>query len=346
MHNGLLCIVPPYVLEAIAANGTPEQRAWAAATLSLDTEIRATREQAPSAPPQPAADVTASRRIYDADHTTSLPGTLARGEGAPAVADVCVNEAYDGFGATLDLYGQVYSRNSVDDAGLDLIGTVHYSTDFNNAMWDGDQAVFGDGDGDIFNRFTIAVDVIGHELTHAVTQYTAGLAYRNQSGALNESISDVFGSLVKQYHAAPQQTADQADWLIGAGLWTARIHGVALRSMKAPGTAYNDPVVGKDPQPATMDGYVVTRSDNGGVHLNSGIPNHAFYLAAVSFGGYAWEKAGRVWYAALTDPALSANASFLEFAQLTVQKAQALFGADGRQRVHDAWAAVGIETSQ
>ncbi|BFU47117.1 M4 family metallopeptidase [Krasilnikovia sp. MM14-A1004] len=344
VRNRVQCIIPPYVLEAIEANGTPEQRARAAATLRIDAVVRADRAEAPTAPPQPAADVTAHRRIYDAGNTTNLPGTLVRDEGDPDSADVCVNEVYDGFGTTLDLYGQVYSRNSVDDAGLDLIGTVHYATDFNNAMWDGEQAIFGDGDGSIFNRFTIAIDVIGHELTHAVTQYTAGLAYRNQSGALNESISDVFGSLVKQYHASPRQTADEADWLIGAGLWAPRIHGAALRSMKAPGTAYEDPLVGKDPQPATMDGYVTTRQDNGGVHLNSGIPNHAFYLAAVSFGGYAWEKAGRVWYDALTDPSLSSNAGFLEFAQLTVQKAEALFGADGRQRIHDAWAQVSITT--
>ncbi|RZU51898.1 thermolysin metallopeptidase-like protein [Krasilnikovia cinnamomea] len=344
MRNRVQCIVPPHVLEAIEANGTPEQRAWAAATLSVDATVRADRAEAPTAPPHPAADLTAHRRVYDAGNTTSLPGTLVRGEGDPASADVSVNEVYDGFSTTLDLYNQVYSRNSIDDAGLDLIGTVHYSTDFNNAMWDGGQAIFGDGDGDIFNRFTIAVDVIGHELTHGVTQYTAALAYRNQSGALNESMSDVFGSLVKQYHAFPRQTAEQADWLIGAGLWAPRIRGAALRSMKAPGTAYEDPLVGKDPQPATMDGYVTTRQDNGGVHINSGIPNHAFYLAALNFGGYAWEKAGRVWYSALTDRSLSSNAGFLDFARLTVQKAEALFGSGGRQRIHDAWARVGIST--
>ena len=171
---------------------------------------------------------------------------------------------------------------------------MHYGRGYDNAFWDGTQMVFGDGDGTVFNRFTIAVDVIGHELTHGVTEHTAALVYQGQSGALNESISDVFGSLVKQQ--ALGQDAAAADWLIGAGLFTAQVKGVALRSMKAPGTAYDDPQLGKDPQPATMADYVETTDDNGGVHLNSGIPNHAFYLAATAIGGHAWEvrRAGLV----------------------------------------------------
>jgi Zn-dependent metalloprotease len=137
--------------------------------------------------------------------------------------------------------------------------------------------VYGDGDGDLFKRFTIAIDVIGHELTHGVTQYSAGLVYQDQTGALNESISDVFGSLVKQYRL--KQTADQADWLIGAGLLADGVNGKALRSMAAPGTAYDDPILGKDPQPAHMKDFVNTQSDHGGVHINSGIPNHAFFYS-------------------------------------------------------------------
>jgi Zn-dependent metalloprotease len=140
--------------------------------------------------------------------------------------------------------------------------------------------VFGDGDGEIFNRFTIAIDVVAHELSHGVTETEAGLIYFEQSGALNESLSDVFGSLVKQYHL--KQTADKADWLIGEGLLAKGINGKGLRSMSEPGTAYNDPLLGKDPQPAHMKDFIKTREDNGGVHLNSGIPNRAFYLAATA----------------------------------------------------------------
>jgi Zn-dependent metalloprotease len=202
--------------------------------------------------------------------------------------------------------------------------------------------VFGDGDGELFNRFTIALDVIGHELAHGVTQDEAQLAYYGQSGALNESVSDVFGSLVKQH--ALKQTADQADWLIGAGLFTAKVNGEALRSMKAPGTAYDDPVLGKDPQPAHMRDFVRTYQDNGGVHINSGIPNHAFYLAAIKIGGYAWETAGRIWYETLRDSKLRPNSGFRTFARLTIANAGRLYGQNSReqQAIHASWTEVGV----
>jgi Zn-dependent metalloprotease len=203
--------------------------------------------------------------------------------------------------------------------------------------------VFGDGDGDLFNRFTISLDVIAHELTHGVTGNEAKLVYLGQAGALNESISDVFGSLVKQY--ARRETPDRADWLIGEGLFTAKVHGVALRSMKAPGTAYDDPVLGRDPQPSTMGGYVHTSADDGGVHTNSGIPNHAFYLAAIALGGYAWEKTGRIWYETLRDRRLKPTATFRQFARLTVQNADHLFGKTERAAVASAWDEVGIKVN-
>jgi Zn-dependent metalloprotease len=159
--------------------------------------------------------------------------------------------------------------------------------------------------------------------------------YIDQPGALNESISDVFGTLVKQYLL--KQTVDKADWLIGQGLFTPKVKGVALRSMKAPGTAYNDPMLGKDPQPATMSGYVHTASDNHGVHVNSGIPNHAFYLAAMALGGHAWEKAGRIWYETVRDPSLRRTATFRQFAHVTVTNAAKLFGHLEQQAVLAAW---------
>lgn len=138
-----------------------------------------------------------------------------RKEGQPSNHDVAVDEAYDYLGVTYDFFWQAYRRNSLDNQGLPLVGSVHYGKEYQNAFWNGQQMVFGDGDGEIFNRFTIAIDVVGHELAHGVTESEAGLIYYQQSGALNESLSDVFGSLVKQFHL--QQTADKADWLIGAG---------------------------------------------------------------------------------------------------------------------------------
>jgi Zn-dependent metalloprotease len=286
------------------------------------------------------------RTISDAHGTEELPGEVRRAEGADPTGDAAVDEAYDGLGATWRLYSDVYGRDSLDGAGLPLDGTVHYGQDYDNAFWDGSRMVFGDGDGVLFNRFTVAIDVVGHELTHGVTEKTANLRYEGQSGALNESVSDVFGSLVKQREL--RQDAAAADWLIGAGLFTASVRGEALRSMKAPGSAYDDPRLGKDPQPATMSGYVDTSDDNGGVHINSGIPNHAFYLLAVAIGGNAWEQAGQVWYDVLTGGGLASDADFAAFAAATVAAAGARFG-DGssqQQAVAAAWAQVEVVVPQ
>jgi Zn-dependent metalloprotease len=347
---GSQCIVPEYMLEEIIKNGSPAQRQAAQETLGLTEQMRAARLAQLAAGGLASATATAgagaphrNRLIYTANHGTSLPGTLVRSEGQAASSDVAVNEAYDGLGATFDLYWDIYQRNSIDNAGMNLVGTVHYGNNYNNAFWNNVQMVFGDGDGTLFNRFTIAIDVMGHELTHGVTGATAKLVYSNQPGALNESISDVFGSLVKQ--RSKGQTAAAADWLIGAGLLAAGVHGVALRSMKAPGTAYNDPVLGKDPQPDHMSKYVNTTSDNGGVHINSGIPNKAFYNVAIALGGNAWVQAGNIWYKTLLDSRLTTTAQFQDFANLTVDNANTLYGSAVMNAVIAAWAGVGITVS-
>jgi Zn-dependent metalloprotease len=350
------CILPPHILDAIATKGSAAQRKAALGTLSVDHMIRSLRMarfmaaafprtgptlQSPGAIANPAPH----RSIFTAKHEESLPGTLVRAEGASASGDSAVDEAYDGLGATFSFYWDVFERNSIDGRGLPLSATVHYGQDYDNAYWDGERMVFGDGDQQIFNRFTAALDVIGHELTHGVTASECNLQYLNQAGALNESISDVFGSLVTQ--RAQKLAADKADWLIGKGLFTANVKGVALRSMKAPGTAYDDPVLGKDPQPGHMRDYVNTMRDNGGVHINSGIPNKAFYLAATSIGGNAWEGAGRVWYATVRDPALLPTASFKSFAQRTFVNAGQLFGEGSSQQkaIARAWEEVGVHTA-
>jgi len=344
-RNPIFCILPPHVLRAVAENGSAAQRAAAVKTLTTDATFRALRAApvALEAPPLAiAAPRAKTRTIYDAQHGQQLPGQVVRHEGAPPVADVAVNEAYDGLGDTYDFYADIFDRNSIDDEGLPLDASVHFDRDYDNAFWNSRQMVFGDGDGQLFNRFTISLDVIGHELTHGVTEDEAGLVYFFQPGALNESVSDVFGSLVKQKKLG--QTAAEADWLIGGGLLTANVNGVALRSMKAPGTAYDDPVLGKDPQPAHMKNFVHTYDDNGGVHTNSGIPNHAFYLAATNLGGFAWEKAGRIWYETLRDPRLRQNTGFKRFAKLTVLVADRLYGAGSIEAsaVADAWKQVGL----
>jgi Zn-dependent metalloprotease len=281
------------------------------------------------------------RTIFDAKNSENLPGTLVRREGGRPKGGNTVTEAYDYSGSTYNFFKDVYNRNSIDTRGMKLDSTVHYGENYNNAFWNGTQMVYGDGDGDIFERFTKSIDVIGHELAHGVTQYEAALEYEGQSGALNESFSDVFGSLVKQYFS--KQKADKADWLIGSGLFTRKVKGVALRSLKDPGTAYNDPTIGKDPQPGHMKNYVDTTSDNGGVHINSGIPNRAFYLAAIELGGYAWEKAGRVWYIALTER-LRERSDFQKAADLTTEVAGTLYGKNSMEQkaVINAWKGVGL----
>jgi Zn-dependent metalloprotease len=342
-------VVPPHLLTHLANN--PDYGAAARASLLADARHRAHRGLLVTTPtPAPApAKGKLDRTVYDAGHKEDLPGKEIRKEGADPADDDDVNRAYDHLGATYKLYSEVYGRDSLDGKGLPLHGTVHYGRDYLNAFWDGQQMAFGDGDSKLFGTFTKDLTVIAHELTHGVTQNTLNLDYYDQAGALNEHISDVFGVLAVQYR--DQTTADKASWLIGDELFMPAIEKdgktVALRSMKAPGTAYDNEILGKDPQPATMDGFVQTFEDNGGVHLNSGIPNHAFYLAATEIGGKAWETAGKVWYAALTDTSkhkVSQKATFKEFAAATAGQAIRLFG-DGSveaRAVVSAWEKVGV----
>jgi Zn-dependent metalloprotease len=342
------CILPPYMLDALKLRGSPEQREMALRLEGDCRTYRLRREQAaPPASVRPAARVAAEearrprREVYDAGHGTRLPGTLRRKEGDEPAGDGQVDEAYDGAGDTWRLYFDQYERDSLDGRGMALVSTVHYGREYNNAFWNGDQMVYGDGDGVIFTPFTASLSVIGHELSHGVVQYSGGLVYQDEAGALNESFADVFGVLTVQHRN--DQTTEDASWLIGDGILGPDIHGEALRSMKAPGTAYDDEVLGTDPQPYHMDLYVHTSSDNGGVHINSGIPNHAFYLLARYLGGKAWERAGRIWY----DTMQSINnphATFAQWADKTVERARTRYGEGSLEALFTrrAWKLVGI----
>jgi Zn-dependent metalloprotease len=283
-----------------------------------------------------------NREVYDAGHQPVQPGKLVRKEGSAPIADKDVNNVYDYAGATWDLYYSIFGRNSIDNAGMKLIQTVHYRKDYQNAFWDGKQMVYGDGDGKIFASFTSDIDIAGHELTHGVVQYECNLAYQDQSGALNESLADDFGIMIKQ--KALNQDVKASNWLIGEN--TLIGSNYAIRSLKAPGTAYVDhPELGTDPQPDNMAGYNADPNDNGGVHLNSGIPNHAFYLAAFNVGGFSWEKVGMVWYKAMSNKALvPVNATFADFKAATIAESAKLFGASDKvtKAVQDAWKTVGV----
>ena len=289
------------------------------------------------------------RRVWDAENRRGLPGDRLLIEEGGALPDSREGwEAYEHTGTTFRFFSEVFGRNSVDDDGMTLTSSVHYGRANDNASWNGGQMVFGDGDGHVFAPFTRSLDVVAHEMTHAVVQYTCGLEYSGQSGALNEHFADVFGSLVKQWHL--RQKADEADWLIGKELINPMadppINARGLRSLMAPGTAYDDEEMGKDPQPAHMQAYNPTTADSGGVHINSGIPNHAFYLAATAVGGFAWEKLGLVWYKTLDR--LSPAATFSQCAAATISSARAFVPGDDNLEaaITQAWLKVGVITNE
>ncbi|MGW0754699.1 M4 family metallopeptidase [Streptomyces sp. NPDC002587] len=343
------CIIPPYILDKLLESEDREVRQAALDTLLTTARLRGERAVRASLTGAAATAGNGRRTIFDCEQRVSSlsNAVLARPEDGPPSADPAVNQAFDGLGLTRDFYKEVFQRNSIDDRGMRLDGYVHFDMHFNNAFWDGRQMVFGDGDGKEFSTLTGSLDVIAHELTHGVTENTSEFEYHNQSGALNESMSDVFGSLVKQWFL--KQVAEDADWLIGAEVWTPGIAGDALRSMKEPGQAYNNPQFGKDPQPDRMSKFIhlpdTRRGDFGGVHFNSGIPNKAFFLAAVGIGGFAWESAGVIWYESLK--ASSKDATFQDFADTTFQKAGELFGIGSPEQtaVLAAWQGVEIQIS-
>jgi hypothetical protein len=328
--------VPPYLLRRIAG-AAPDVAPGCTTTLTLDEGFRERRTTRPS--PLAGAVAGAAWTIHTADNGTTLPGRPVRSVGQPETDDPAVDEAAHGVDGSLALFAEIYGRASYDGAGSPVIATVHYGRDYVNAFWDGAQLVFGDGDGRVFGRFTRPVDVLGHEFAHGVVQHTAGLVYQGQPGALNESVADVFATCLKQRLLA--QTPAQADWLIGESLFMPGVDARALRDMAAPGTAYDDPVLGQDPQVGHMDDYVETADDNGGVHLNSGIPNRAFQLAATSIGGNTWAGAGAIWYAALTSGAVGPETDFAGFAAATISAA-----GDHADAVSGAWSEVGVSAGR
>ena len=343
----ILCLViPHHVLARVAESRETGASDNARATLEHMRELAAggvktLRECPPDSTPETSDD---RQRVYDAGHTLDLPGRQVLPGEFPA-GDVHVTEAWDGGGTTNDFLERVLERRSIDGRGMRLDSTVHYGNGFGNAMWNGRQMVYGDGDGRVFTRFTSCIDVIAHELMHGVIQHAAALGYSGQTGALNEHIADAFGMMVKQWVLG--QSPFESDWQIGAGLFGPAVGGgSALRSLALPGSAYDDPILGRDPQPSHMRDYVHTAEDNGGVHINSGILNHGFYLSAMEIGECSWKVLGPIWYAVLTEQ-LTPDAGFDEFAYATVETAGELFGFDGavQRAIVQAWADVGLPES-
>ncbi|MFN8066854.1 MAG: M4 family metallopeptidase [Vicinamibacterales bacterium] len=344
-HNPIHCILPPYILDRMAESDDPKVRAIAVAAIARSASLRATRTtlaQMPAMAAIPSAVGKKERLVYDLKNRGSsfLPGTLVRREGGAKSKDPAVNEAYDYSGLTYDFYLKLFNRNSLDDRGMTLISSVHVARKYNNAFWNGEQMAYGDGDGVIFTRFTKSIDVVGHELTHGVVTHTCNLDYKNESGALNEHFADVFGSLIKQWKK--KQTAAKADWLIGPDIMAPGAKAKALRTFKDEPAYTGDPYLGDDPQPKHLKDKYTGGDDSGGVHINSGIPNHAFFLVATTIGGNAWDKAGRIWYRTML--ALNQKSDFNQMVSMSTQSAATLFGNNSPEHkaVIKAWKTVGF----
>lgn len=243
-----------------------------------------------------------------------------------------------------DMFHDVLQRESYDNRNARLEVFLKYGRDYVNAYWDGEYLVFGTGDRKYFSDFSKSYDTIAHELGHAITQYECNLRYENQSGALNEHISDVFG--ICAYQKKLNQSVTESDWLIGK-IWTKNVNGKALRSFKNE-IAYDDPVVGKDEQPKHMDGFLnlpnTEDGDWGGVHYNSGIPNHAFYLYNLKIGGNSWENGSlEIWYnAMLKKNGLGPTTNFEQFARKTIEMATQL--GYNESLLGNTWQEVGVLT--
>jgi Zn-dependent metalloprotease len=311
-------------------------------TALLDTQIRLLRAQAQQfttsaislmgkpANVAPAPAVT----VYDCQNTTSLPGKLidhpekSKDELAQIV-----------FKTTTDVAGffkQAFGRNSLDDAGMSLRSSIHFGDNYDNAFWNGTQMAYGDGSGEIFIPHCKGVDVVAHELMHGVTQYTLQLVYADESGGLNESLSDVFGSMFRQW--TNKQSVEQADWLIGADILGTKVKAAGytcLRDMADPESTkcigqqishYSQYQTGMDP------------------HESSGIANLAFYRIATALGGNSWDIAGKIWYHVVENEGSAPNMTMHEFAEATRDAAHSLYPSKQPvlQAVNDSWDSVGL----
>jgi Zn-dependent metalloprotease len=344
-RHSLLCIIPPYVLDHLAQSDDPKVRKLAIDAIenaAATRAVRSTLSMMPGWAAVPSPEGKKNRLIYDVKNGgfNKLPGTLVRAEGQAKHKDPAVNEAYNHSGTTYDFYKKLFARNSLDDHGMTLISSVHLGRNLNNAFWTGEQMCYGDGDGQIFIRFTKSLDVVGHELTHGVISHTCNLDYSYESGALNEHFADVFGSLVKQWRK--RQTADKADWLIGSDIMGSGTTAKALRTFKGEKAYENDPLLGTDPQPKHLKNKYKGAEDYGGVHINSGIPNHAFYLVAKAIGGKAWERAGNIWYKTMLK--LTTTSRFTDMVEASTETAVTLYGNGSKEHkaVEAAWKQVGF----
>jgi len=289
-------------------------------------------------------------QTYDARraawNSPKLPGTLLCSNNQ-SCGDADAQNAHDGASETYDYYLSKFGRHSLNDSDMTLISSVNVGRNWNNAAWIGTQMVYGKGDGVNFSPLAGDLDVIGHELTHGVTDFESNLNYENASGALNESLSDIFGASVEAWI---EGGISSDTWKIGEDIYTPSIAGDALRYMNNP----------------TIDGYSTdyyperipftsspsSSNDYGGVHGNSGISNLAYYLlvqggthprgkTSTVVSGIGMAKAEQIFYRANT-VYFTSSTDFQGAADGTAQAALDLYGTAERTSVLDAWCAVGV----
>lgn len=272
--------------------------------------------------------------VNNCNNGTTLPGMPVANPGASP--DGTIKRAHDETKNVAKFYQTVFGRNSVDNNGKNLGSSVHFSVNYNNAFWNGNHMTYGDGDGNIFIDFTKSNDVIAHEITHGVTQFTGQYVYSNESGGLNESMSDVFGSMYRQWSA--NQTVSQADWRIGSGCMGPGVIAQGIKCLRDLSSPAGNHCLSK--QPTHFSQYMPGM----GPHSASGIPNFAFYKAAKAYGGKSWEKVGKVWYKVLAGYAPSPNLKMKAFANRTRRQAGLLFSSDIalHRAIDGAWKAVGL----
>ena len=336
-------IVPASVLERFAgdkklsaknrkcfADAAKFEKEWRQQRLTNSKHITSTLSILPTGLAASPPDIL----VNDCAQGNSLPGSPVSNPGTST--DATAKRAFVETTAVAKFYQKAFGRKSVDNTGMNLLSSIHFSVNYNNAFWNGSQMTYGDGDGNIFVDFTKSSDVIGHELTHGVTQFSAGLDYENQAGGLNESVSDVFGSMFRQWRA--NQDVASADWLIGKEIMGpgAIARGfTCLRDMSNPAASHC-----LAPQPTNFSQY----RDGMDPHESSGIPNLAFYKAAIAIGGKSWEKVGKIWYQALTGFAPSPKLKMSAFAKRTRKLASSLFPTEPavKTAVNAAWKSVGL----
>ncbi|MGW8959012.1 M4 family metallopeptidase [Paenibacillus sp. NPDC055715] len=267
---------------------------------------------------------------YTASKRQTIPGTLLT-DADNVWNDPAGVDAHAYAAKTYNYYKDKFGRNSIDGRGLQIRSTVHYGSRYNNAFWNGSQMTYGDGDGITFIAFSGDPDVVGHELTHGVTEYTSNLDYYGESGALNESFSDIIGNDIQR-----------KNWLVGDDIYTPSIAGDALRSMSNPAQYH---------QPDHYSNLYKGSSDNGGVHTNSGILNKAYYLLAqggtfhdVKVDGIGRDAAVQIYYSAFTNY-LTSSSKFSNACAAVIQAAKDLYGANSAQAIAAAksFEAVGVE---